>query len=378
MNMYRHYLFQCFLFFGAAALFCLPAIIPAGAGYAVEIPKAVFVHQQAEFFSAGQPIAVKADIDNSGPLLAARCYFRFRSDTGYLYIDLENRGDDYLGLLPAPGPRIDSVAYFFLVVNEAGQVLRSPVYTSVREENGKVAAPLVPERSHFALKTEIPSLPAAPEDLFWHPDQVEVSAAGRNERYGLAAGLYQPDDFPEAKAIPGYFGGFIMATDGQALPVEGLMLQSVTPTLLDQFQDSQTDEPLPEPVERVGPDIRGRWTGGVYIDDGGIFTFFGFVTVDITHVGDAVTMTTSYPQRPQYLTGTINEDGYMLLYDEWGEDWTTFYGPATETALTIADFLRPPSTEEPRPPLLVLDLKRKKPPVPLPVIYDLLLPPKAM
>jgi hypothetical protein len=379
MNLSRHHVVQCFLLFGAAALFCLLVILPVGAGHAVEIPKAIFVHQQEEFFSDGRPIDVKTEVERSGPLRAARCYFRFSSDSGYLYIDLEGTPDGLLGTLPAPGPQIDRIEYFFLLVNDAGQVLRSQVYTKYRAAGREGKVPPVPGPGHFTLKTELGVAPSDPDDLFWHPDQVEVEVAGRQERYGLAAGLYQPDDFPGEKALPGYFGGFIMEEDGQAVPVEGLVLQSVSPALLDQPLYGQEDEPPPEPVEKVGPDIEGRWKGELSIDHDGVFTFFGYVTAAITQVGSQVTITTSlpYPLRPRYLAGTIDEYGNMLLYDEYGEDWSTHYGPATPTELTLADFMGRPSEEDPYPDLLVMHLQWQPPTSLLPTLYHLLLPSKA-
>jgi len=50
----------------------------------------------------------------------------------------------------------------------------------------------------------------------------------------------------------------------------------------------------------------------------------------------------------------------MMLYDQYdNEDWTTYFGPAAELSVIIADFVRAPTLEEPSPPLNIIELTRK-------------------
>lgn len=110
-------------------------------------------------------------------------------------------------------------------------------------------------------------------------------------------------------------------------------------------------------VPPVGPDIRGRW-GGVYYqtDRGGQVS----LSASIGQEGDAVTISTSKPAgTARLLTGTINEEGRMVLTDGFdGETWTTLFGPATPNHVKLADYVYTPSLEDPDPPVYVLDLTR--------------------
>ena len=72
----------------------------------------------------------------------------------------------------------------------------------------------------------------------------------------------------------------------------------------------------------------------------------------------------------QYFQGNIYSNGHMLLYDAYdNEDWTTHYGPATDSYIMIADFVRRPTLEDPSPPLNIIELKRS---IPLGPIFLLL------
>ncbi|MBP7829861.1 MAG: hypothetical protein KA248_08085 [Kiritimatiellae bacterium] len=117
------------------------------------------------------------------------------------------------------------------------------------------------------------------------------------------------------------------------------------------------DEVNDKGPDPVGPDIRGRWSGVYYRTDSAARTA---LTASIRQEGDAVTITTSKSEgRAQLLTGTIFENGDLDMIDGYdGQEWTSFYGPATATHILLADYVSTPSPEEPDPPLYILDLSR--------------------
>jgi hypothetical protein len=105
------------------------------------------------------------------------------------------------------------------------------------------------------------------------------------------------------------------------------------------------------------PDVRGSWSGSFFRTD-----VLGStpVTATIGQDRDAVSIRTDLPPGlGNSFTGTITPGGDMSLTDGYdGESWTTYYGPATADFIKIADFIVPPSTENPHPPLHIIELRR--------------------
>lgn len=107
----------------------------------------------------------------------------------------------------------------------------------------------------------------------------------------------------------------------------------------------------------IGPDLDGEWSGEFYIMRAQNPRRQA-ITATIRHEGDAVILKTSKTGIGANLTGTIDEDGNMLMIDALdGEDWTTYFGPATENWLRLADFIWDPLLGA-QSPLAVIDLRR--------------------
>lgn len=106
------------------------------------------------------------------------------------------------------------------------------------------------------------------------------------------------------------------------------------------------------------PRIKGKWSGVYYRSDGGGQSP---VTATITQNREAVTISTSRQGATAgLLTGTIDPSGRMVLTDALdGETWTTYYGPANENYIKVADFVRAPEIDDIEPvPLYILELSR--------------------
>ncbi|HOW97276.1 MAG TPA: hypothetical protein P5567_04975 [Kiritimatiellia bacterium] len=107
----------------------------------------------------------------------------------------------------------------------------------------------------------------------------------------------------------------------------------------------------------VGADIHGKWKGEFYRTDRG---YQIEVTARVEQESDAVIIDTSKTEGvAQLLTGSISSNGYLRLTDaNTGEKWTSYFGPASETNLVVADYAETPTIEHPEPGLYVLALHR--------------------
>lgn len=104
--------------------------------------------------------------------------------------------------------------------------------------------------------------------------------------------------------------------------------------------------------------LSGSWRGSASVlgdlDSGGVS-----ITAFVQQSGDAITIRTSLSTLGANLSGSIDSDNCIRLTDAYdGEVWTTHFQKATDNHIQIADFLRPPSAEEPDPPTSVIDLRR--------------------
>ena len=117
------------------------------------------------------------------------------------------------------------------------------------------------------------------------------------------------------------------------------------------------DEMNNEGPDPIGPDLRGRWSGAYFRTDSSGQTP---LNATVQQEGDAITISTDKPEgTARLMTGTIYENGELDMIDAYdGQEWTSFFGPATTTHIILADYARHPSPEDPDPPLYVVDLTR--------------------
>ncbi len=211
-----------------------------------------------------------------------------------------------------------------------------------------------------------------------------------NERYGLAGGVYPASRFSAERVAQGFFGGFVLQEDGSVQAVPGIVMDIDRDNPSVQRLDSIFVTPEPdlkaeETTDIVGPDIAGDdWEGWFWMQDSqGNRYLLTPVTAVVTHVGSEVTITMNFSPPiiiGDYYWDSMDSVGNMHVYDEYYETWTTYFGPATETSLTIADFVG--NVDDPKADLYVFELKREPAPPPpppepepadfLPAIYKIL------
>ena len=102
----------------------------------------------------------------------------------------------------------------------------------------------------------------------------------------------------------------------------------------------------------VGPHVGGRWSGEYRNDDTGESIS---LTAEIDQEGNQIFITTSKTGVGHYLSGTIDQDGYIRVTDAYdGQIWTSG-GTITSTSLTIDDYThRPTIDNDPALQLIVL------------------------
>jgi len=210
--------------------------------------------------------------------------------------------------------------------------------------------------------------------LFAQPELIKIITVSQNERYGSLAGLYTKDQIG-GSFIEGYFGAFKVDSEMLTIPLKGLLVVQgkVANSFSANYRSSSSAEI--EELRTVSIDISGNnWKGEYWTSDdyeGTVTPVSASITQDSS---DNVTISTDLIGIGGYLVGDIYEDGHMMLYDQYDdEDWTTYSGPASELSVIIADFVRPPTLEEPSPPLNIIALTRlSKSPMPVGAINLLL------
>ncbi len=126
---------------------------------------------------------------------------------------------------------------------------------------------------------------------------------------------------------------------GMVRLLSGLLL---VPLLLlcgceDSDSDSDSDAWVEPEDTWVGADLAGSWAGTYYTTDG---IDSEPITATITQDGDAVTIWTSLIGTGGLFTGTIDEEGFMVMMDNNdGQTWTTIFGATTSNELQLVDLL---------------------------------------
>ncbi len=329
------------------------------------LPDTTIAHAAASSFTVNERTVLEARLTDSENITDARCYFKADQDRDYLYMTMhELTENSFQCIVPAFGPGVASIEYFFLVVNGRGQVIRSTPY--LISEPGTAAVPGSCNGDAAVEQLELYSELGNTEraDTSITDNRIILVATQQsNQLYGLRAGVYDQNDIPDSyAAMPGFFGGFVLnpLTDSVE-PVTGFAPGiQVLPLYRNTAPAAPADGDVTTTTERVN--VAGsNWTGYFYRTDNSGYRIY--LTASISQNSSQVSVSTSKSGIGSYLTGTINYYGDMLVYDSYdGEDWTTHYGPASYTQVRLYDYIWAPVEGEPAPPLNVIILYR--PPLP--------------
>lgn len=363
----------------------------ASMAFAVGLPDVSIVHETSTYFVTESRLFLSAQLNDVSGITEARCYFKAGNDTKYLYVPMENSsGNTYECVLPAFKAESQTMEYFFLIVGGRGLVVRSTPY-GVLEADSDVEPQYLASDVPLTLLHVYSELGGvSKEETSIIDEQTRFQAVDHvNQLYGFRAGVYELSNIPDSfNGASGYFGGFIIDKNNIIRPVKGVApnleksefeyRDSVDPelqktkkpyssssitsfdgevgssTTIDTYQYDSTVQDFTS----APPEIGGiNWVG--YFVEGGSNVKQNLMA-SIVLTGTNVTIETSLTGLGHYFVGTINSNGDMLIYDDYdGEDWTTHYGPATAKAISIYDYIRPPSPSDPSPPLNEIVLYRR-------------------
>lgn len=354
------------------------------------------------FFSPGQPITVQTAVSDPEGILAVRCYFRYRQDGDFLFVEMQPDDNGvYKTTLPVPGESVQEIEYLFLAVDQQGQVVRTPAKTFVLRADANESDALLSQNTIVA-HTDLPVVPTQLNQMSGS-DYLQVTTAKPSERYGLTAGLYDSAmvNGEGEKPVEGYFGGFILQPDGNYQPIKGVMV--LDDGISSKSKNVSENVPAVAAVaddssDIIGPDIAGDdWEGLCYYGWGEATGNWYIwdptpITATITQEGSTVTIITSvsctinFENIGDFFQGSMDSAGNMLLVDQRNpvQVWSTHWVPATATEIKLGDYVSIPDPENnPYPDYYVIELWRDPAPPPppttfLPAIYKLLMPQKRM
>lgn len=119
-------------------LSCMLVVPLPGASTAAEDAGTKITHTPLDTYLPGYRIQVTADIEDRSGIKEARCYFKAKDGTDFLFVAME-RADKktFQGVIPAPWLDSKAVDYFFLVLNGDNKVVRSQVFEAMEEETAE-------------------------------------------------------------------------------------------------------------------------------------------------------------------------------------------------------------------------------------------------
>lgn len=146
------------------------------------------LHQPLDSAPAGIPVAVTATVEDSAGIEVVRVYFKSTVGTIYYYVPLaQTKGNAYSGMIPAPAADAGAIEYLILVKNKKNVVVKSQQYqTTVSEKPGK------PKGKQKTINVYSES-PYASKHIIGFTDGYDFQVAEPSEKYGVVAGLYNPE-----------------------------------------------------------------------------------------------------------------------------------------------------------------------------------------
>lgn len=319
-------------------------------------PETTVVHESPPYFASNSRLFLEAQIDDPKGINEVRCYFKDGIAGSYLYVPMDSGAEGkYQCFLPSFNG-LGVLEYFFLIVNDRGQMIRSASY-SVQEIPGEV-------RSNSSIIRVSSELGDKLWDDSWIADErIEfVAVRDPGKLYGLRAGLYRSDEIPESiNYMTGYFGGFMIdSASGRLNAVKGFAINAGKASF--SGSGSGIIVKTSEVVSKTSncPDVEGDgWIGYFARTDNDDREE---LTATIIQTDCNVSIITTLSGLGHYLIGHMTSEGDMLLYDQYdGEDWTTHAGPANSSEVAIYDYIYPPQVGEPPPPLNKIALYRVPP-----------------
>jgi hypothetical protein len=148
------------------------------------------VHQPMETSLAGLVVPLTATVEDSAGVEVVRVYFKSTVGTIFYYIPMIHTKDNgYSGVLPAPAADAGEIQYLILVKNKNGVVVKSQQYQTVIAENQNKSAA---DKKQESIQVYSES-PYASKYIIGFESGYDFQVADPSEKYGVVAGLYNPE-----------------------------------------------------------------------------------------------------------------------------------------------------------------------------------------
>lgn len=167
------------------------AALAMTAAYAGESAQTTIEHKPIDSAVAGQRIGVNARVSDPAGVETVRTYFRARDGAHFSFITMQesaeqgSTGNEYQGMLPAPGNGAEWIDYLILAKNGSDQVVKSQTFRMQVLDSEQAATYAEPVR----VQTE---LARAPETVTGFDDNIIVDVVESAVKYGVVAGLTDP------------------------------------------------------------------------------------------------------------------------------------------------------------------------------------------
>lgn len=323
----------------------------------------------------GKRISLKARIIVPTMLNEARCYFKYETDKPYLFVEMNQTGQEFECQLPVPASHINKIEYIFVAVDSLSHVVKTRVFqASFNDVSEDQVLPSEKMQSAISVKSDTP-ISTSISGEFAPTDQPIFSVAPSDKRYGLRVALYDLSQNPDYGYS--FFGGFEINDNNKEIsPVRGFIDFSRAVSSDDNVLSGEKVITGSYPDQNY-PDIAGSdWSGYFYVVDnhGNVLSSKISVTASVYHDGRGnVSIRIANhrcPGRSNFSNGRMDTSGYALIYDDCdGEIWSTHWHTFTSTSIQIMDFIDPPYYKK----LNAIDLTRPDP-HPLPEAPSLISP----
>jgi hypothetical protein len=145
-------------------------------------------HKPVKSFVPNHRIQLTAGVTDPAGVKLVRCYFRAKGLADFVFVDMQNNGAGYSGILPSPSENTATIEYLFLAVNNSDAVVKTQTFVMNKSKSGKVPAwQQVDSTGTITLKTE---LAQAPKQLAGFTDNILMDIVESTVRFGVVAGIY--------------------------------------------------------------------------------------------------------------------------------------------------------------------------------------------
>ena len=137
---------------------------------------------------AGQRIPIQIEVEDKSGVDVVRIYFRVVNATNYFYVTMNQSGDTFTAILPAPANGAGEIDYLILVKNNNNQLVKSQNYMmTVVDDNEANASDLAANNEKINIYTEAMEAPGSLEGFM---DNIAIHLTKSAVKYGVTMGIY--------------------------------------------------------------------------------------------------------------------------------------------------------------------------------------------